>query len=161
VITAPLAQLLPFHARAPSSSHSLIRQTARDDVPESPTNAKFVLIVEDDDDLRELFVLLITVFLERRAVGVASYEALIALGEEALKCGAAILDINLGPSRQSGIDAYKWLRRAGYKGRIAFLTGHASNHPLVVEAQRLGDAEIFTKPIEANQLGDLVEGQHR
>jgi FixJ family two-component response regulator len=129
-------------------------------VPEPATDTGFVLIVEDDNDLRELFVLLTAAFLERRAVGVGSYEELIALGEEALKCQAAIIDINLGPNRPSGIDAYKWLRRAGYTGRIAFLTGHASSHPLVIEAHRLGDAEIFTKPIEADQLRDLVEERH-
>ena len=92
-------------------------------------------------------------------MAVGSYEELVALGEEALKCRGAILDINLGPSRRSGIDAYAWLRQKGYTGRIAFLTGHASNHPLVVEANRLGDAEIFTKPIDPDQMRSLVEGK--
>lgn len=128
---------------------------------ESAGDPNFVLFVEDDDDLRELFVLLVTVLLERRSVGVSSYDELVALGKEALKCEAAILDINLGPSRRSGIDAYVWLRQQGYRGRIAFLTGHASSHPLVVEADRLGDAEIFTKPIEPDQIRALVEGHRR
>ncbi|MGH9256487.1 MAG: response regulator [Vicinamibacterales bacterium] len=127
-------------------------------VSESATETEFVLFVEDDEDLRELFVQLVAVFLERRCVGVGSYEELVALGENALKCRAAILDINLGPNRPSGIDAYAWLRHKGYTGRIAFLTGHASNHPLVVEAHRLGDAEIFTKPIEPDRMRSLVEG---
>ena len=121
----------------------------------------FVLFVEDDDDLRELFVLLVAMLLERRSMGVSSYEELVALGEEALKCDAAILDINLGPNRRSGIDVYVWLRQQGYKGRIVFLTGHASSHPLVVEASRLGDAEIFTKPVEPDQIRALVEGRPR
>jgi FixJ family two-component response regulator len=73
---------------------------------------------------------------------VGSYEELVALGEEAFGCGVAIIDINLGANRRSGIDAYAWLRSEGYTGRIVFLTGHASTHPLVVEAQRVGDAEI-------------------
>ena len=94
----------------------------------------FVLFVEDNDDLRELFVELVPFVLERQCVGVDSYDALVALGDEALRCGVAILDINLGPNRPSGIDAYAWLRRSGYTGRIVFLTGHASSHPLVVEA---------------------------
>ena len=128
------------------------------DVSESAMAAKFVLFVEDDDDLRDLFVRLVEMFLERRCVGVGSYEELVALGEEALGCGAAILDINLGPNRRSGIDAYAWLRRQGYTGRIAFLTGHANNHPLVVEANRLGDAAVFTKPIDSDGLRSLVEG---
>ncbi len=119
-----------------------------------------VLFVEDDNDLRELFVQLVDAFLDRPCVAVGSYEELVALGHDALKCQGAILDINLGPNRRSGIDAYVWLRHEGFKGRIAFLTGHANNHPLVVEANRLGDAEIFTKPIDTDQVRTLVEGTH-
>lgn len=118
----------------------------------------FVLYVEDDDDLREAVVELVTAVLERRCVGVGSYEELVALGDQAFRSGLAILDINLGANRRSGIDAYAWLRNKGYRGRIVFLTGHANLHPLVVEAQRIGDAEIFSKPIESNRLLSIVEG---
>ena len=95
-------------------------------------------------------------------MGVASYEELTALGKEDVKVERRrILDINLGPDRRSGIDAYAWLRRQGYKGRIVFLTGHANNHPLVVEAQRIGDAEIYSKPIEPDRLRSIVEGERQ
>ena len=119
----------------------------------------FVLYVEDNEDLRELVVELVTVVLKRRCVGVGSYEELVALGEEALGCSIAILDINLGPHQPSGIDAYAWLRDKGYTGRIVFLTGHASTHPLVVEAQRIGNAEIFSKPIEPDRLRSIIEDE--
>jgi len=132
-----------------------------DDVFEPLIGTRYVLFVEDDEDLRELFVLMVEGLLQRRCVGVGSYEELVAMGEQALKCGTAILDINLGSGRRSGLDAYAWLRQKGYTGRIAFLTGHASHHPLVEEAHRLGDAEIFTKPIEAERLRALVEGEGR
>ena len=118
----------------------------------------FVLYVEDNDDLRELVVELVTALLEHRCLGVGSYEELVALGDEALGCSIAILDINLGPNQPSGIDAYRWLRDEGYRGRIVFLTGHASTHPLVIEAKRIGDAEIFSKPIEPDRLRSIVEG---
>ena len=130
-------------------------------VPESAMGTDFVLYVEDNDDLRELVVELVTVVLKRRCVGVGSYEELAALGKEALGCSVAILDINLGASRRSGIDAYAWLRDRGFTGRIVFLTGHASTHPLVVEAQRIGDAEIFSKPIEPDRLRAIVEGERQ
>jgi len=42
----------------------------------------FVLYVEDNDDLRELVVELVTVVLKRRCVGVASYDELAALGRK-------------------------------------------------------------------------------
>jgi FixJ family two-component response regulator len=118
----------------------------------------FVLYVEDNEDLRELVVELVTVVLKRRCVGVGSYEELVALGKEALGCSIAMLDINLGPNQPSGIDAYAWLRDRGYTGRVVFLTGHASTHPLVIEAKRIGDAEIFSKPIEPDRLRSIVEG---
>ena len=129
-----------------------------DDVPEPVLATEFVLFVEDDDDLRESCVELVTIVLERRCMGVGSYKELVALGNEVLACTAAILDINLGPSQPSGIDAYKWLRHTGYRGRIVFLTGHASTHPLVVDARRIGDAEIFSKPIDPENIRSLVEG---
>ena len=130
----------------------------RDDVPQPVKGTEFVLFVEDNDDLRELFVELVTVVLKRRCVGVGSYKELVALGADVLACEVAILDINLGPHQPSGIDAYAWLRKQGYTGRIVFLTGHASTHPLVMEAQRIGDAEIFSKPIEPDRLRLIVDG---
>jgi FixJ family two-component response regulator len=150
-------------ARAPASVTAPLTTPQRPvpRVPESATGTDFVLYVEDNDDLRELVVELVTVVFKRRCVGVGSYEELAALGEEALGCSVAILDINLGPNRRSGIDAYVWLRDQGYTGRIVFLTGHASSHPLVVEAQRIGDAEIFSKPIEPDRLRSIVEGERQ
>ena len=122
---------------------------------------QFVLIVEDNDDLRESFVELVTAVLDHRCVGVASYKELVALGNKVLECDAAVLDINLGPSQPSGIDAYEWLRHTGYTGRIVFLTGHASTNPLVIRAQTLGDAEIFSKPIDPDHIQSIVEGVHQ
>jgi FixJ family two-component response regulator len=128
------------------------------EVPESVTGTEFVLYVEDNDDLRELVTELVTVVFKRRCVAVGSYEELVVLGQHVLGCSVAILDINLGSNRRSGLDAYAWLRANGYTGRIVFLTGHARTHPLVVEAQRIGDAQIFSKPIEPDRLRSIVEG---
>ena len=128
------------------------------EVPESVTGTEFVLYVEDNDDLRELVTELVTVVFKRRCVAVGSYEELVVLGQHVLGCSVAILDINLGSNRRSGLDAYAWLRANGYTGRIVFLTGHARTHPLVVEAQRIGDAQIFSKPIDPDRLRSIVEG---
>ncbi len=118
----------------------------------------FVLFVEDSDDLRETLVELITVVVGLRCIGAASYQEVVALGNTVLGCSAAILDINLGPGQPSGIDVYQWLRRVGYSKRIVFLTGHASTHPLVIEAARIGDAEILCKPVDLDQIRLMVEG---
>jgi FixJ family two-component response regulator len=151
----------PAHATSSVIAPLTTPQRPVPPVPEAVMGTDFVLYVEDNDDLRELVVELVTSVFNHRCVGVGSYEELAALGEEALGCSVAILDINLGPDRPSGIDAYTWLRDQGYKGRIVFLTGHASSHPLVVEAQRIGDAEIFSKPIEPDRLRSIVEGERQ
>ena len=129
-------------------------------LPEWVVGTGFVLYVEDDEDLREAVVELVTAVLQRRCVGVGSYQDLEALGDGVLSCSVAILDISLGANRKSGIDAYAWLRKHGYTGRVVFLTGHANMHPLVVEAHRVGEAEIFCKPVDPDLIRSIVEG-HR
>src|SRR5678815_5088723 len=150
-VAAPSSVIAP-----PAIPHDSVRR-----VPESMMGTGFVLYVEDNNDLRELVVELVTAVLKHRCVGVGSYDELVRLGDEALGCSIAILDINLGPNQPSGIDAYRWLRDEGYRGRIVFLTGHASTHPLVVDARRIGDAEIFSKPIDPENIRSLVEGVHQ
>jgi FixJ family two-component response regulator len=127
------------------------------DAVDPSATAASVLFVDDDDDLRGLFVEMVGAFLARRCVAVGSYEQLVQLGDDALRCPVAVLDINLGQNQPSGIDVYAWLRSRGYRGRIVFLTAHASSHPLVVEAQRLGGAEILSKPIDPERLISLLE----
>ena len=123
-----------------------------------------VLFLDDDDDLRATFIDLVRTVFARECHGIGSHRDLISLGERALHCGVAILDINLGPEVPNGIDSYGWLRKHGYDGRIVFLTGHAASHPLVMEARRLGDAEVVSKPVSLVALTALLEdaeaGEH-
>jgi FixJ family two-component response regulator len=119
-----------------------------------------VLFLDDDEDLRATFADLVRTIFERECHGIRSYGDLLDLGDRALKCGVAILDINLGPQVPSGLDAYGWLREHGFDGRIVFLTGHAASHPLVVEAKRLGDAEVVGKPVSLDTLTSMLE-DHR
>ncbi|HMF40025.1 MAG TPA: response regulator [Polyangia bacterium] len=118
-----------------------------------------VLFLDDDDDLRATFADLVRTIFARECHGLASHRDLIALGERALRCGVAILDINLGPEAPNGLESYIWLRKHGFEGRIVFLTGHAASHPLVVEARRLGDAEVVSKPVSLDRLTTMLDGQ--
>jgi FixJ family two-component response regulator len=114
-----------------------------------------VVVLDDDVDMLESVRDLLT-----RTTGclmARSYDELLQLGEEALACRVAILDINLGPGRPSGIDAYQWLRTQNFRGRVAFLTGHAKGHPLVEEASRLDNVRIIEKPATAETLLQFVE----
>lgn len=123
------------------------------------TNQPGVLFLDDDEDLRDTFTDLVRSVFDRDCHGLRSYRDLVTLGDQALDCGVAILDINLGPQAPSGLEAYNWLRRRGFSGRIVFLTGHANSHPLVVEASRLGDAEVVAKPVSFDALSSLLEGK--
>jgi len=116
-----------------------------------------VLFLDDDEDLRDTFSDLVRTVFDRDCHGLGSYRELVALGDRALGCDLAILDINLGPEVPSGLDAYGWLRKHGFAGRIVFLTGHANSHPLVVEASHLGDAEVIAKPVSFEALSSLLE----
>jgi FixJ family two-component response regulator len=121
-----------------------------------------VLFLDDDDDLRDTFADIARDSFDAECLAVGSYEELLAHGDEALSCALAILDVNLGPDVPSGLDAYHWLRHEGFLGPIAFLTGHAGSHPLVAQAQRIGDALVMTKPASMATLGSVLgENEHR
>jgi FixJ family two-component response regulator len=123
--------------------------------------ARSVLFLEDDGDLQAAVSEVIAAVFNQRCVGVRSYRELVSRSEEALDCEVALLDINLGPKSASGLEAYRWLRRHGFSGRIIFLSGHASSHPLVLEASRIGDARVLAKPIDATTLQEVIRGEPR
>ncbi len=119
----------------------------------SPSNRPRVLFLDDDADLREIVADLITAFgASCRAVGTVAELRGVIPGDFDL----AILDVNLGPGAPDGVDASDCLRESGFRGRIAFLTGHARTHPLVERAASLGDAVVLEKPITSAQLLELL-----
>jgi response regulator of citrate/malate metabolism len=115
-----------------------------------------VVVLEDDDDLRETMAEFLGLSTGADCVGAASVADLKAHSTDVLNSNLALLDINLGANEPSGIDAYRWLRENGYTGRIVFLTGHAGGHPLVDEARRVGGAALLIKPVPFNSLTALV-----
>lgn len=115
-----------------------------------------VLVLEDDDDLREILGQLLEDLGGSPPVLAKGVASLIASGTEALATSVAILDINLGPHQPNGLDAYTWLRERGYAGRIVFLTGHASAHPLVERAGQLDGARVVAKPVTVDVLTNLI-----
>jgi DNA-binding NtrC family response regulator len=113
-----------------------------------------VLFLDDDEDLRAVFYDLTAQF-GKSCLIARSHSELVDLGERALACDVAILDINLGPNAPSGMDSYRWLKQRGFRGKVVFLTGHAESHPLVREARQLGGAEVFEKPIGFDRLCEI------
>jgi DNA-binding NtrC family response regulator len=119
----------------------------------------YVLVVDDDEDLRQALGDVLVEILGLGWLGVGSLDELVALGQRALDCRVAILDVNLGAGRPSGIDAFEWLRSKGFRGRIVFLTGHARSDPLVAKAWSERSAHVYQKPMTLEQLGAIVDGE--
>lgn len=113
-----------------------------------------VLLIDDDEDLLAAMGDLIAALGAAPVVALRSLAELVDAAPRALRCELAIVDVNLGAGVPTGLDVYEWLRARSFAGRVAFLTGHAINHPLVRRACRLGAARLYQKPIE---LRDLVE----
>ncbi len=116
-----------------------------------------VLLLDDDDDLRESLAELVLTLGAPRCLALAGVAELVARRDDAVGCALAVLDLNLGPSQPSGLDAYAWLRRERFTGAIVFLTGHARGHPLVTRAEALRDARLYRKPIEIAELREILD----
>src|SRR4051812_28785788 len=65
-----------------------------------------------------------------------------------------ILDINLPDA--SGLDTFRRIHAADPKVPVIFITGHGTM-ATAIEAMRLGAYEYLLKPLELDQLTDLVE----
>lgn len=118
-----------------------------------------VLLVDDSLDLLNLLKITVELHCGCRAVTASKFSEVKSQSKDVFTCRLAILDINLGHNEPNGVDVYLWLRTNGFSGTIAFLTGHAANHPLVAEAAKLGDARVFNKPLSASELLRLVKGE--
>jgi FixJ family two-component response regulator len=112
-----------------------------------------ILLLDDDEDLRTILCELLG---GGACMAVGSVDEMVALGDRLKDCQLAILDVNLGPGRPSGIDAYAWLEANRFSGRIVFLTGHAQSHPVVARAYGLG-VQVLEKPVPASVLLALVD----
>jgi CheY-like chemotaxis protein len=122
-----------------------------------PPGRRDLLIVDDDEDLRLAVADLVEVMSGRHVIGAADLDQVVALGPRALECGLAIVDVNLGPARASGLDVLRWLRQNGYRGKVVFLTGHGRENPQVEQAHQAGGVQVLSKPIAADTLLALVE----
>src|SRR5919202_4716470 len=80
-----------------------------------------------------------------------------AEGIDAVTChrpDVVILDINLPDA--SGLETFRRIHRIDPKVPVIFITGHGTM-ATAIEAMRLGAYEYLLKPLELDQLSDLVE----
>ncbi len=118
--------------------------------------AASVLLLDDDADLRFLISNLAEMWCRRECLAVGSVEELVASADAALACEVALLDVNLGAGKPTGIDAYRWLVGQGFRGRLYFFTGHARSHPLLADVGKLGDVQVLAKPVDSDRLIEVL-----
>jgi DNA-binding NtrC family response regulator len=116
---------------------------------------KKVFILDDDKDVCEVLSELFELFANCQCVVANSMAQMLEQGDAVLQCDCALLDINLGAG-PTGLDAYRWLKERGFKGKLAFLTGHAASNPAVQETRNEG-ALIVEKPPSVDVLLELVK----
>lgn len=115
-----------------------------------------VLLLDDDRDLRSAVCDFVELIADRQCVAVASFDELVAAEKDVLACAVGLLDVNLGPGKPTGIDAYRWLVGHGFAGRLYFFTGHARVHPLLAEIEKLGAVQVLAKPIDTARLMEVL-----
>jgi FixJ family two-component response regulator len=108
-----------------------------------------ILFLDDSEDMRELMGMLAKSKLGEDCLTLDSVDSLMSHETEALESSLAILDVNLGAGKPSGLDAFNWLKDRQFKGKIFFLTGHARSHPLIIKACETG-AGVWAKPIASD-----------
>lgn len=117
-----------------------------------------ILLLDDDDDLRSLLAAALVHYAIGEPIACGSVIDMINRGSQVLQCSLALLDVNLGAGKPSGVDAYLWLLDHGFHGDVAFLTGHATQHPVIAEAQRNGTVRVLQKPIALDVISELSRG---
>jgi CheY-like chemotaxis protein len=115
-----------------------------------------IFVLDDSRDLLDSMVSVVEGLCATRCMTATSVRQMLDLSAQVLRSQLAFLDINLGANEPSGLEAYRWLRKQNYPGRIVFFTGHAQSHPQVQEALHVGDAEVVRKPVSVDALLKLI-----
>ncbi len=105
-----------------------------------------ISFLDDNDDLRAVMISLIESRLQASCLELENFQALVEQSEAVLSTQVIVLDIDLGFRQPTGLDAFLWLRKNNYQGKVFFLTGHGRSNPMVSQAEKMG-AYIWEKPI--------------
>ena len=98
-----------------------------------------VLIAEDNDDLRELLVTLISAEPDLKCVGTATDVDAVIAGTAEHKADVLVLDLEL--QGRSSIDLLRTVRKSGSKITIVVFSGHA--HPEIIRHTLAAGADAY------------------
>jgi two-component system, response regulator RegA len=118
---------------------------------ESVDHAPTLLVVEDDDLLRQR---LVRAFNERGYVAQGAASVAEALGKSEEAPELAVVDLRIGD--ESGLEVLRALLQKDPATRVVMLTGYGSI-ATAVEAMRLGAIHYLTKPADADQIVSALQ----
>jgi two-component system response regulator YesN len=117
---------------------------------------KKILLLDDDMDLCLLMGMALKDLGVVEYSYVNSYEEFVSLPPERYKVDVFFLDINLGFSSKTGIDAFDWLREHHPESNIIFFTGHAHNFPELQTRLKFPKVQLLQKPLELVTLEQII-----
>ena len=115
------------------------------------TDEQIVYVVDDDEDIREGFSLLLETVGQRYRVYSSAIEFLESFHVE--MSGCLVLDIRM--PRMSGLELQQKLGEQGSGLPIIFITGHG-DIPMAVEAMRRGALDFVRKPFREQNVLDRI-----
>ena len=115
-----------------------------------------MILLDDDKDLCTVLSEIIVDLGSPHCVTVNSLEELKKLESKIFDYDIALLDVNLGDDKPTGIDAYNWMLEKGFKGKFAFFTGHARSNPLVKVAIEIPNVTLLEKPANLAEISELI-----
>jgi DNA-binding NtrC family response regulator len=110
-----------------------------------------VLIVDDEEDFRDIFALLIERMGYQAVTAADGREALTLL--ETNPCDLALIDFQM--PHMNGLELLREVRRTNPKIEVIFITGFGTV-PSVVEAMKLGVFDYVTKPLNLDEIEELI-----
>ena len=112
------------------------------------------LVVDDNEDIRDVFCRLVERAGHRATTAVDGLEAVEALQRESFD--VMLLDLTM--PRMNGVDVVRWMRAhpdVAPTTRVVVISAWAGEHRAVL--QELGIQDVMQKPLRIQQLTDLIE----
>ncbi len=114
---------------------------------------KTILIVEDDEDLREIYKEILELYDYDVQIAFNGLEGVEQFKQK--KPSLVIMDADMPVL--DGYNAFKQIKEIDNNANVIIVTGFSDNDPRSKEAIKLGLTKIISKPIGVNDLLDLVK----
>src|SRR5688572_9395512 len=111
-----------------------------------------LLVVDDEPSILHFFRRAFPGLEVKLVTAASAAEGLQAVVD--LQLDVAVLDINLGDG--SGLDLFRRIHETDAKLPVIFITGHGTT-ATAIEAMSMGAFEYLLKPLELEELTDLVD----